>query len=70
MDFLDTANVYGMGISETNIGSFLKGIASRFTIATKAGLWLDSETGKRDFNNQASYLRGELERSLSKLSPV
>ena len=65
--FLDTANVYGMGVSEQIIGSFLKGDPSRFTIATKAGIWRDPETSKRGFNNSANYLRGELEGSLSRL---
>jgi aryl-alcohol dehydrogenase-like predicted oxidoreductase len=67
IDFLDTANVYGMGKSERIIGSFLKGDATRFTIATKAGIWRDPETGARGFNNQADYLRGELEASLKRL---
>ena len=67
VDFLDTANVYGMGVSENIIGSFLKGNASRFTIATKAGIWRDPETSKRGFNNEADYLRNELESSLSRL---
>lgn len=67
IDFLDTANVYGMGVSEQIIGSFLKGKASGFTIATKAGIWRDPETGKRGFNNKADYLRQELEGSLSRL---
>jgi len=65
--FLDTANVYGMGVSEKIIGSFLKGASNRFTIATKAGIWRDPETGKRGFNNKAAYLRNELENSLSRL---
>lgn len=67
VDFLDTANVYGMGVSEQIIGSFLKGDAGRFTIATKAGIWRNPETGQRGFNNKADYLRGELESSLSRL---
>jgi aryl-alcohol dehydrogenase-like predicted oxidoreductase len=67
VDFLDTANVYGMGASEQIIGFFLNGDPSRFTIATKAGIWRDPETGKRGFNNSAAYLRGELEGSLSRL---
>lgn len=67
VDFLDTANVYGMGVSESMIGSFLKGDSSRFTIATKAGIWRDPDTGKRGFNNKADYLRKELEASLSRL---
>ena len=67
VDFLDTANVYGMGTSEEIIGSFLKGKASGFSIATKAGIWRDPETGKRGFNNKADYLRSELEGSLTRL---
>lgn len=67
VDFLDTANVYGMGVSETIIGTFLKGDSSRFTIATKAAIWRNPETGVRGFNNKAAYLRSELENSLSRL---
>lgn len=65
--FLDTANVYGMGVSERIIGSFLKGHAGDVTIATKAGIWRDPATGKRGFNNKPEYLRGELEGSLKRL---
>lgn len=67
IDFLDTANVYGNGVSESIIGSFLKGDDSRFTIATKGSIWRNPDTGERGFNNKADYLRGELEKSLSRL---
>lgn len=67
IDFLDTANVYGLGISETVMGTFLKGNASQFTIATKAGIWRDKEHGNRGFNNRPDHLRGELEGSLRRL---
>lgn len=67
IDFLDTANVYGMGASETIIGTFLKGDSTRFTIATKASIWRDPDTGVRGFNNKADHLRAELEKSLSRL---
>ena len=67
VDFLDTANVYGMGVSEAAIGSFLKGNAGGFTIATKAGIQPASATNPRGFNNKPDYLRGELEASLSRL---
>ncbi|WP_282127664.1 aldo/keto reductase [Roseobacter litoralis] len=67
VDFLDTANVYGMGVSESVIGSYLKANQNSFTIATKAGISRDPETGARIFNNQAAYLRTELEGSLSRL---
>ena len=34
IDFLDTANVYGNGVSEQVIGAFIKDHPGRFTIAT------------------------------------
>ena len=65
IDFLDTANVYGNGRSEEVIGSFLQGDVSKFSIATKASIWRNPETGQRGFNNKPDHLRGELEKSLS-----
>lgn len=67
VNFLDTANVYGMGVSESIIGSYLKTNHNTFTIATKAGITRDPHTGARTFNNKAGYLRRELENSLSRL---
>lgn len=67
IDFLDTANVYGMGKSESTIGAFLKGNANKFTIATKAGIARDPDTGVRGFNNKPDHLRAELEKSLTRL---
>lgn len=68
---LDTANVYGMGKSETAIGSFLaaRGSAMRekFTIATKASITRDKDTGRRYFDNSAAHLTQELEASLKRL---
>jgi len=67
IDFLDTANVYGNGVSEQTIGSFLKSRPHEFTIATKAGIWRDPETQVRSFNNSESHLREALEKSLRHL---
>lgn len=67
INFLDTANVYGMGLSEQIIGSFLKGDADKFTIATKGAIWRDPDTGERGFNNTADHLRAELTKSLTRL---
>ena len=39
VNFLDTANIYGMGVSEHVIGSFLKGDDTKFVIATKGAVW-------------------------------
>ena len=67
VSFLDTANVYGMGVSESIIGAYLKRNQNAFTIATKAGIARDPDTGTRAFDNSAGYLRRELENSLSRL---
>lgn len=67
IDFLDTANVYGLGLSEEIIGRFLTRNRSDFTIATKAGIWRDREHGNRGIRNDRDYLRAELEGSLRRL---
>lgn len=68
MDFLDTSNVYGMGKSEEIMGRFFKANPScRFTIATKAGITRNLDTGVRGFNNSEAHLRQELEGSLRRM---
>lgn len=67
IDFLDTANVYGMGVSERAIGNYIKGDPSLFRIATKASIWRHPETKVRGFNNKSDHLRSELEGSLRRL---
>lgn len=66
---LDTANVYGMGRSEEQIGVFLKqnpGTREQFHIATKASITKD-EDGNRCFRNTLEHLEAELDKSLEKL---
>lgn len=65
--FLDTANVYGMGLSEEIIGRFIKNNPGKFSIHTKGGLYRNPETKERWFKNDADYLREELEKSLRRL---
>ena len=67
IDFLDTANVYGAGLSEKVIGAFIKDHPGRFRIATKAGIHRPSPTAERGFDNSAEHLRTALETSLSNL---
>ncbi|MGI9483939.1 MAG: aldo/keto reductase [Hyphomicrobiales bacterium] len=67
VDFLDTANVYGAGVSEQVIGSFIKQNPGRFTIATKASIRREPETNQRVFDNSPEHLRAELEKSLGRL---
>lgn len=66
---LDTANVYGMGRSEEQIGVFLKnnpGVRDSFHIATKASITKD-EDGNRCFRNTFEHLEKELDQSLARL---
>jgi len=71
IDHIDTSNVYGMGLSERTIGSFLarQGSAKNglFRIATKAGIKRDRETGVRSFDNSKAHLEAELDNSLGRL---
>lgn len=67
IDFLDTSIVYGAGLSEQVIGSFIKDNPGKFTIATKGGIHRDPETNARSFNNSEDYLRQVLEKSLTNL---
>jgi aryl-alcohol dehydrogenase-like predicted oxidoreductase len=64
---LDTANVYGNGVSEEVIGAFVKDHPGRFTIATKAGIYRKPDTNERTFNNAQDHLRQALEASLKRL---
>jgi aryl-alcohol dehydrogenase-like predicted oxidoreductase len=67
INLLDTANVYGMGVSETVIGNYLRHHPGHFRLATKAGICRDPSTGARSFNNAPEHLRSELEASLKRL---
>jgi len=65
---IDTANVYGMGRSETVIGQYLAKTGTRdaFHIATKAGIIRDAD-GKRGFDNSPAHLTASLDASLKRL---
>ncbi|PTX57149.1 aryl-alcohol dehydrogenase-like predicted oxidoreductase [Litoreibacter ponti] len=65
MDFLDTAELYGMGRSEEVIGAYLKANPGHgFKIATKGGI-VPKPT--RHFDNSEAQLRKALEGSLRRL---
>lgn len=63
---IDTANVYGMGHSETVIGNWLKkrGGNNPFTIATKVGITANVE---QRLNNDPSHMQQALDASLQRL---
>ncbi|MCB1368023.1 MAG: aldo/keto reductase [Rhodobacteraceae bacterium] len=63
--FLDTAEMYGRGLSEQIIGDWQKDRGHRFHIATKGGIVIGGKRGEND--NSESYLRRSLEGSLTRL---
>lgn len=63
--FIDTANIYGMGISEDVIGKWLASRKPQVTIATKASV---VNATPRRIDNSESHLRAELEVSLRRLN--
>lgn len=67
IDFFDTANVYGGGVSEQVTGRFLKDHPGRFKIATKGGLARPPQVKVRGFNNSPEHMRFALEKSLTDL---
>jgi aryl-alcohol dehydrogenase-like predicted oxidoreductase len=70
IDHIDTSNVYGGGISEERIGSFLRDQGSQrhllFKIATKAGI-KRGDDGTNSFDNSPAHLEAELDKSLTRL---
>jgi aryl-alcohol dehydrogenase-like predicted oxidoreductase len=64
IDFYDIANIYGMGVSESVVGRFLKRRGAQVKIATKAGIVTGAA---RRFDNSAAHLRAELDASLKRL---
>jgi aryl-alcohol dehydrogenase-like predicted oxidoreductase len=64
ISFLDTANIYGKGVSETVIGTWLQSRGHRPHIATKASF---TDDPARRVDNRPEHLRSELECSLKRM---
>lgn len=62
--FLDTANGYGKGVSESVIGTWLQQSGKRPHIATKAAF---TDDPARRIDNRPEHMRAELEGSLKRL---
>jgi aryl-alcohol dehydrogenase-like predicted oxidoreductase len=62
--FLDTANIYGKGVAETVIGSWLHSRKHRPLIVTKAGF---TEDPQKRVDNSPAFLRSCLDASLKRL---
>lgn len=64
IDHWDTAEIYGMGVSESVMGEYLRQAPADVSIATKAGIYHEPE---RNFRNDEGSLRASLEGSLKRL---
>lgn len=63
--FFDTADTYGLGRSEQNMGEVLHDVRDRVVIATKFGVRV--ENGKTFYDNSPAYIDQALARSLRNL---
>lgn len=69
VNHIDSANVYGMGKSESAIGSYLAahpGARDDFVIATKVGIARDAD-GNRYYDNTLPYMEAQLDQSLARM---
>ncbi len=57
INLIDTAPVYGFGLSEDIVGKAVKGIRDRVVIATKCGLIWDGEAGSFYFSSDEKVIR-------------
>ena len=65
INFLDTAEVYGIGASEELIGEYQKDRGYNFVVATKGGMVIGGKRGEN--NNSEPALRKALEGSMRRL---
>lgn len=77
VNFIDTAAVYGFGVSETLVGKAIEGRRDQVFIATKCGLRWDFDEGQHFFDLEgksvhrylgADSIRWEVEQSLNRLN--
>ena len=65
VNFFDTADTYGLGKSEQNMGEVLRDVRDRVIIATKFGVRV--ENGKTFYDNSPAYIETALHKSLKNL---
>lgn len=68
IDFLDTADMYGLGHNEELLGRFLKGRREKVVVATKFGIVRDANApAARRIDNSPQYIRQACDASLRRL---
>lgn len=66
-NFLDTAALYGFGKNEDLLGRVLKDRRKEFILASKCGIFLDPEGGKRKIDGSPAVIRKTCEDALLRL---
>ncbi|MFE0759300.1 aldo/keto reductase [Inquilinus sp. NPDC058860] len=67
IDFLDTADTYGLGHNEELVGRFLKNRRDQVVLATKFGIVREPGRYERRVDNSPTYIRAAAEASLKRL---
>lgn len=67
INFLDTADMYGVGENEKLVGRAVKGIRDKFVIATKFGNVRESDGSYLGINGKPEYVKAACEASLKRL---
>jgi aryl-alcohol dehydrogenase-like predicted oxidoreductase len=67
INFLDTADVYGLGHNEELLSRAIAGRRDRLVVASKFGNRLDRETSGRALDGRPEYVRQAVEASLKRL---
>ncbi len=67
LDFLDTADMYGMGRNEVLVGQALKGRREQAFVATKFGIVRDEKGNFLEENGRPEYVQLACEQSLKRL---
>jgi len=67
VDFLDTADMYGVGRNEELVGRAVRGRRDQVVIATKFGIVRSADGGRLGISGKADYVRSACEASLRRL---
>jgi aryl-alcohol dehydrogenase-like predicted oxidoreductase len=67
INFLDTADVYGMGANEELVGRAIRGRRDKIVLATKFGIVRTDDPHTRGANGKPEYVRASCDASLKRL---
>lgn len=67
INFLDTADVYGMGTNEELVGRAIRGNRDKVVLATKFGIVRSNDSQSHGINGRPEYVRAACDASLKRL---